>query len=135
MSTEAKCTTLISSSINAAAASHLPAVRRAKSPRRGLRTETYRGVVQVDPCCTCAVVLHERPDEAQPEGPLEQELGLPLVLGEAKEGHVPEVLLGRLQQELGSLLLRHCGHVVAAHQAQVGQHAHLQAGGRGVRGV
>lgn len=86
---------------------------------------THRSVVQVDPCGTGAVVLHERPDEAQPEGALKQELGLPLVLGQAEEGHVSEVLLGRLQEELRPLLLRDRGHVVAAHQAQVRQHAHL----------
>lgn len=86
---------------------------------------THRSVVQVDPCSAGAVVLHERPDEAQPEGALKQELGLPLVLGQAEEGHVSEVLLGRLQEELRPLLLRDRGHVVAAHQAQVRQHAHL----------
>lgn len=130
MSTEAKYATLISFSFYPTAAAHLPAGRRAEAAGTRLRANAYRGVVKVDPCCARAVVLHERPDEAQPEGPLEQELGLPLVLGQAEEGHVPEVLLGRLQEELGPLLLRHRGHVVAAHQAQVGQHAHLQAGRR-----
>lgn len=81
---------------------------------------TNRGVVQVHTRSSSAVVLHEGPDEAQPECSFEQELGLPLVLRQAKEGHVSQVLLGRLQEELGPLLLWHSGHVVAADEAQVG---------------
>lgn len=80
---------------------------------------TDRSVVQVHPCSPGAVVLHERPDEAQPEGPLEEELGFPLVLGQTVEGHVSQVFLGRLQQELGPLLLWNRGHVVAADETQV----------------
>lgn len=72
--------------------------------------------------------MHEGPDEAQPEGSLKQELGFPLVLCQTKEGHVSQVLLGRLQEKLGPLLLWDSGHVVAADEAQVCQHANLQAG-------
>lgn len=92
----------------------------------GTSWSTYRRIVQVDSCSAGVVVLHERPDEAQPEGSFEQELGFPLVLRQAKEGHVAQVLLGRLQEELGPLLLWNRGHVVAADEAQVRQHAHLQ---------
>lgn len=55
---------------------------------------THCGVVQVHPRGPRAVVLHERPDEAQPERPLKQELCLPLVLGQTEEGHISQVLLG-----------------------------------------
>lgn len=81
---------------------------------------TNRGVVQVDTCSSSAVVLHEGPDEAQPECSFKQELGLPLELRQAEEGHVSQILLGRLQEELGPLLLWNGGHVVAADEAQVG---------------
>lgn len=87
---------------------------------------THRGVVQVDAGCSGAVVLHEGPDEAQPECSFKQELGFPLVLRQAEEGHVSQVLLGRVQEELGPLLLWNGGHVVAAHEAQVRQHTDLQ---------
>lgn len=87
---------------------------------RGIDGSTNRGVIQVDACSSSAVVLHEGPDEAQPERPFKQELGLPLVLRQAEEGHVAQVLLGRLQEELGPLLLWNGGHVVAADEAQVG---------------
>lgn len=80
---------------------------------------TNRGVVQVDAGRSGAVVLHEGPDEAQPECSFKQELGFPLVLRQAEEGHVSQVLLGRVQEELGPLLLWNGGHVVAAHEAQV----------------
>lgn len=96
-----------------------------------VKQHTHRGVVQVHTRGPGAVVLHEGPDEAQPKGSLKQELGLPLVLGQTKECHIPEVLLGRVQEELSPLLLRDRGHVVAAHQTQVGQHAHLRTGKRG----
>lgn len=53
-----------------------------------MSSSTNRRVVQVHPCSSGAVVLHEGPDEAQPEGPFKQELGFPLVLRQTKEGHV-----------------------------------------------
>lgn len=80
---------------------------------------TNRGVVQVHACSSGAVVLHEGPDEAQPECSFKQELGFPLVLRQAEEGHVPQVLFGRVQEELGPLLLWNGGHVVATDEAQV----------------
>lgn len=49
---------------------------------------TNRAVVQVHAGGSGAVVLHERPDKAQPEGSFEQELGFPLVLRQTEEGHV-----------------------------------------------
>lgn len=88
-------------------------------------TCTNRSIVQVHSRSPGAVVLHEGPDEAQPEGPLKQELGFPLVLRQPKESHVSQILLGRLQEKLGPLLLRDRGHVVAADQAQVCQHTNL----------
>lgn len=82
-----------------------------------------------------AVVLHEGPDELQVESPLKQVLSLSLELCQAEEGHVFEVLFGALQQDLRSLVLRDEGHVVAAHQAQVGQHPHLAVVGQVVGAV
>lgn len=79
-----------------------------------MRCCTDRSVVQVHPRSPSAVVLHERPNEAQPEGSFKEELGFPLVLCQAKEGHVSQVLLCRLQEKLSPLLLWNSGHVVAA---------------------
>lgn len=64
----------------------------------------------------------------QTKGLLEHVLGFPLELRQTKEGHVPEVLLGGFQEKLGPLLLRKRGHIVAADEIQVRQHAHLQTG-------
>lgn len=92
-------------------------------------------VVHLHAACPRAVVLHEGPDELQVESPLKQVLSLSLELCQAKEGHVFEVFFGALQQDLRSLVLWDEGHVVAAHQAQVGQHPHLAVVGQVIGAV
>lgn len=88
------------------------------------------GVVQVDAGRTRAVVLHKRSDELEMEGALEKVLRFALKLGQTKEGHVTQVFLGRLQQDLSTLLLGDERHIVASHKAEVSQHAHLPVVGQ-----
>lgn len=71
------------------------------------------------------VDLRERGDEAKAERPLKQVLRLALELGQAVEGHVLQVAHGAAQKDVVTLALVHGRHVVAAHEAQVSQHAHL----------
>lgn len=75
----------------------------------------YGVVVQVNAGCTCAVVLHKWSDELEVEGALKKVLRFALKLGQTKEGHVTQVFLGRIQQDLSTLLLGDERHVVAAH--------------------
>lgn len=72
-----------------------------------------------------AVDLREGGNKAQVESALEQVLRLALKLGQAVESHVFKVTLGAGQKNGVSLALVHGGEVVAAHQAEVSQHAHL----------
>ncbi|KAJ0009312.1 hypothetical protein NQD34_001014, partial [Periophthalmus magnuspinnatus] len=81
-----------------------------------------------------AVDLRKRSNEAQAKRPLEQILRLALKLRQAVEGHVAQVGLGAGQQHVAPLQLAHGRHVVAAHQAEVRQHAHLSVIGQ-VRGA
>ncbi|CAG5990114.1 unnamed protein product [Menidia menidia] len=96
---------------------HIPAVELADSVLR-LRGHLHAGR-------TRTIQLCEGRDELKAEGLLKEVLGLPLVLGQAKEGHAPKVALGALQKHGPALLLAHDRDVVAAHQAEVGQHAGL----------
>lgn len=73
----------------------------------------------------CDVELCERGDELQIECPLKEKLCLPLEFSEPEEGHVLQVVLCALQQDGTSLALVHESQVVAAHQAEVSEHAHL----------
>lgn len=77
-----------------------------------------------------AVDLRESGDEAQAERPLKQVLRLPLKLSQAVESHVLQVAHGAAQKDVVPLALIHGGQVVAAHQAQVSQHAHLTVVGQ-----
>ena len=81
------------------------------------------------------VELREGGDEPEVECPLEEKLRLALELREPEERHVLEVALGALQQDGIPLALVHESQVVAAHQAEVGQHAHLSVVGQVVGAV
>ena len=82
-----------------------------------------------------AVDLRESRDEAQAERPLKQVLRLALELRQAVESHVLQVAHGAAQEDVVALALVHGGQVVAAHQAEVGQHAHLPVVGQVGRAV
>lgn len=79
---------------------------------------------------TRAVNLCEGGYEPQTESVLEQVLCLALELCQAIEGHVLQVTLGAGQENGVALALVHGGEVVAAHQAEIGQHAHLPVVGQ-----
>ncbi|TRZ02042.1 hypothetical protein DNTS_024197 [Danionella cerebrum] len=95
---------------------HIPLVEFS-NPALGLRLHLYAR-------CTGAVELSEWGDEGQAEGVLEEVLGLPLVLGETKEGHVSQVALGTFEQHGPALVLAHDREVVAAHQAEHNKETH-----------
>uniref|UniRef100_G3PXX8 Uncharacterized protein n=1 Tax=Gasterosteus aculeatus TaxID=69293 RepID=G3PXX8_GASAC len=82
-----------------------------------------------------AVELREGRDELQVEGALEQILGLTLVLSQPEKGHAAQVALGALHEQCPALVLVHGGDVVAAHQAEIGQHAGLPVVGQVVGAV
>lgn len=71
------------------------------------------------------VELGERGNELQVECPLEEILCFPLKFGEAKEGHVFQIVLGALEKNHIPLALVHKSQVVTPHQAEICQHAHL----------
>lgn len=83
----------------------------------------------------CAIVLREWRDEVHVESLLKEILSLALELSQAKEGHSLQVLLGTVQQNLISLLLRHDRQIVASHQAEVREHADLAVVGQIVRTI
>ncbi|KAJ0005568.1 hypothetical protein NQD34_015462, partial [Periophthalmus magnuspinnatus] len=101
---------------------HVQVVELLDAPAHGLAQGYISG--------TRAVDLSEGGDEAQAERPLKQVLGLALELGQAIEGHVLEVAHGAAEQDVSTLALIHGGQIVAAHQAEVGQHAHLPVVGQ-----
>lgn len=78
-----------------------------------------------DPGRPRAVYLSEGGEEVQAERPLEQKLRLSLELGEAEESHATQVAFGAAEEQFGPSLLAHGRQVVAAHQAEIGQHASL----------
>lgn len=82
-----------------------------------------------------AVDLRESGDEAQAERPLKQVLRLALKLCQAVERHVLQVAHCAAQKDVIALALVHGGQVVAAHQAQVSQHADLTVIGQIGRAV
>lgn len=71
------------------------------------------------------IELREGPEEAQPEGALEEALRALLALREAEKGHAAQVVLGARQHEQVPLVRPHRRPVVTAHQGQVCQHARL----------
>ena len=71
------------------------------------------------------VELCEGGDELEVECPLKEKLCLPLEFCEPKEGHVLQVVLRTLQQDGVPFTLVHESQVVAAHQAEIGQHTDL----------
>lgn len=82
-----------------------------------------------------AVDLRESGDEAKAERPLKQVLRLALELSQAVESHVLQVAHGAAQKDVVTLALVHRRQVVAAHKAQVSQHAHLTVIGQVGRAV
>lgn len=81
------------------------------------------------------VELCEGRDELEVECPLKEKLCLPLEFREPKEGHVLQVVFRALQQDGIPFALIHESQVVAAHQAEVRQHAHLAVVGQVVGAV
>lgn len=93
------------------------------------------GLAQVHVGGSRAVDLRESGDKAQAERPLKQVLRLALELRQAVESHVLQVAHGAAQEDVVALALVHGGQVVAAHQAQVSQHADLPVIGQVGRAV
>lgn len=72
-----------------------------------------------------AVDLREGGDEPEAKRPLEQVLRLALELSQAEEGHVLQVAHGAAEKDVIPLAFVGGRQVVAAHQAEVGQHPDL----------
>lgn len=73
----------------------------------------------------CDVELGEWGNEFQVECPLKEILCFPLKFCQPKEGHIFQIVLGALEKNHVSLSLVHKSQVVASHQAEICQHAHL----------
>lgn len=93
------------------------------------------GLAQIHVGGPRAVDLREGGDEPEAERPLEQVLRLALELSQAEEGHVLQVAHGTAEKDVIPLAFVGGRQVVAAHQAQVGQHPHLPVVGQVGRAV
>lgn len=76
------------------------------------------------------IELGEGGNEFQVECPLKEILCFPLKFRQPEEGHVFQIVLGALEENHISLTLVHESQVVAPHQAEVCQHAHLAVAGQ-----